>query len=223
MSSQLDRDAAAVTAVPAAIALRGGMDWRAGLPALTGLLGTLRELRTGDAASLFASLTTETVARFISPPPTSVEGFEKFIACTDRQRAEGRYVCFAVVPRGSDVAVGLFHVRALAADFRTAEWGFALAAEHWGTGLFAEGAQLTLKFLFDEVGVLRLEARAALANGRGNGALQKIGAKQEGVLRASFARGGEFLDQALWTILESEWRTLQAKFVWTSQPLVPSP
>ena len=39
-----------------------------------------------DAASLFALLTTEEVARFISPPPTSVEGFEKFIAWAHRER-----------------------------------------------------------------------------------------------------------------------------------------
>jgi RimJ/RimL family protein N-acetyltransferase len=38
---------------------------------------------------------------------------------------------------------------------------------------------------------------------------------QEGVLRRSFQRNGEYLDQALWTILQDEWR-LQAKTVWGS-------
>ncbi|MDE3153994.1 MAG: GNAT family N-acetyltransferase, partial [Acidobacteriota bacterium] len=52
----------------------------------------------------------------------------------------------------------------------------------------------------------RLEARAAVRNGRGNGALRKLGAVQEGVLRRSFLRHGEYLDQVLWTILADEWR-----------------
>src|SRR5207248_7521548 len=171
-----------------------------GLPTLDGSLVTLRDLRASDAASLHASLTTEAVSRFISPPPTTVEGFERFIAWTHRQRAAGKYVCFAVVPRGSNVAVGLFQVRSLSADFQNAEWGFALAADCWGSGMFVEGARLALEFVFTTIGVHRLEARAALANGRGNGALLKIGAKQEGVLRESFLRRGAFLDQALWTI-----------------------
>ena len=47
---------------------------------------TLRELRASDAPSLFAMLTTEEVTRFISPPPTTVEGFVKFIAWTIRER-----------------------------------------------------------------------------------------------------------------------------------------
>lgn len=193
-----------------------GRTWRVGVPTLTGSLVSLRELQASDASSLFTSLTTDQVAQLISPPPTTLEGFENFVAWTHRQRADGLHVCFAVIPHGSDAAVGLFQVRTLSTDFHTAEWGFALAPEHWGSGMFTDGAQLTLKFVFDIVGVRRLEARVALVNGRGNGALQKIGAKQEGVLRASFMRHGEFLDQALWTILESEWRTMQAKFVWTS-------
>src|SRR5436190_1355974 len=61
-------------------------DWRTGLPVLTGGYVTLRELRTTDAASLFALLTTEEVSRFISPPPSTVEGFEKFITWAPRQR-----------------------------------------------------------------------------------------------------------------------------------------
>ena len=187
-------------------------DWRNGLPVLTGLQITLRELRPTDAQSLFAMLTTEEVARFISPPPTTVEGFERFIAWTARQRAAGEYVCFAVVPNGSDAAVGLFQVRSLEPGFGSAEWGFALGSMYWGSGIFLDGAKLVLDFVFDVMGVHRVEARAAVRNGRGNGALRKIGAVQEGVLRRSFLRNGQYLDQVLWSIVSDDW--LQAKAVW---------
>ncbi|MGE5245311.1 MAG: GNAT family N-acetyltransferase [Betaproteobacteria bacterium] len=187
-------------------------DWRNGLPLLTGPLVVLRELRHSDAASLLALLSTEEVSRFISPPPTTVDGFERFIAWTHRERRAGRYICFAVVPRGTDTAAGLFQVRELEPGFGTAEWGFAIGSPFWGSGMFVESAQLVLDFVFEYVGVHRLEARAALRNGRGNGALRKIGAVQEGVLRRSFVRHGEYLDQALWSILEDDWRA--AKAVW---------
>src|SRR5687768_1670620 len=64
-------------------------DWKAGLPVLTGSKVTLRELRVSDAPALFAMLTTEEVSRFISPPPTTVEGFERFIMWANRERAMG--------------------------------------------------------------------------------------------------------------------------------------
>lgn len=181
-------------------------DWRSGLPVLTGGWVTLRELRTEDAASLFALLTTEEVARFISPPPSSVEGFEKFIEWTLRQRTAGTYACFAVTLKGFDTAIGIFQVRAGDAGFETAEWGFAVGSAFWGTGVFQEGAGMLLEFAFDTLNVRRLEARAAVQNGRGNSALIKMGAVQEAILRKSFVKNGRTYDQVLFAILESDWR-----------------
>jgi RimJ/RimL family protein N-acetyltransferase len=181
-------------------------DWRQSLPVLTGTGATLRELRLSDASTLLSLLTTEEVSRFISPPPSTIDGFERFIQWTQRERAAGAYVCFGVVPAGSDAAVGIFQLRQLEPDFGTAEWGFAMGAIYWGTGLFEESARLVVDFAVDKVGVHRLEARAAVLNGRGNGALKKIGANRECVLRKSFLRDGEYLDQVLWTITGEDWR-----------------
>ena len=180
-------------------------DWRTGLPVLTGTRVTLREMRVSDAPSLFAMLTTEEVARFISPPPTTVEGFERFIMWANRERAAGTYACFAIVPHGMDTAVGIFQVRQIEPAWGTAEWGFAIGSPFWGTGAFADGAKLVLDFAFETIGVHRLEARAAVQNVRGNAALRKLGAVQEGVLRRSFLRNGQYLDQALWAILDEDW------------------
>ena len=181
-------------------------DWRQGLPTLRGHQVVLRELRASDAASLFALLTTEEVARFISPPPSTVEGFARFIAWTVRQRAAGTYACFAVTLTGFDTAIGIFQIRETEPGFGTAEWGFAVGSAFWGTGVFQDGAELVLDFAFETLGVHRLEARAAVLNGRGNGALQKIGAVQECLLRKSFVRNGQSLDQVLYAILDSDWR-----------------
>jgi len=180
-------------------------DWRSALPVLAGSNFTLRELRLEDATSLFAMLTTEEVSRFISPPPTTVEGFEKFIEWALLERAQGNYACYAAVPHGVNSAIGIFQVRTLEPGFAMAEWGFALGSQFWGTNLFAEGARLILGFTFETLGVGRLEARAAIGNARGNGALRKVGAVQEGVLRRSFFRHGMHHDQMLWSILAEDW------------------
>jgi RimJ/RimL family protein N-acetyltransferase len=187
-------------------------NWQQALPVLSGSMVTLRELRLSDAASLLSMLSSEEVARFISPPPTTIDGFERFIAWTNRERAAGNYVCFGVVPHGMDTAIGIFQIRQLEPGFGTAEWGFAMGSAFWGTGAFMDAAKMVIDFAFDVVETHRLEARAAVANGRGNGALRKVGAMQEGILRKSFLRNGEYLDQTLWTILDEDWR--RSKSVW---------
>ena len=209
------RDAQEVIDVHAAMASAQRVttsDWRQALPVLTGSMATLRELRLSDAPALLAMLSTEEVSRFISPPPTTVEGFERFIAWTHRERAAGNYICFAVVPHNMDTAIGIFQVRQLEPGFGTAEWGFAMGSSFWGSGIFLDAAALVVDFAFDVVGTRRLEARAATANGRGNGALRKVGAVQEGVLRKSFLRDGEYLDQILWTILDDDWRRSRSQW-----------
>jgi RimJ/RimL family protein N-acetyltransferase len=214
MPYQPDLDRAMASATPTVTAATATItsDWRNALPVLSGSMVSLRELEVSDAASLFAMLTPQEVSRFISPPPTTVEGFEKFVRWARGERAAGRYLCFAVVPHGLTTAVGLFQIRQLEPSFETAEWGFALGSDFWGTGMFIDGARMMVDFAIEVLHVRRLEARAAVANGRGNGALRKLGAVEEGVLRRSFLRNGQYLDQMLWSILSEEWR--QAKATW---------
>jgi len=210
-----------MTVTPTATPEVTSSDWQAGLPTLCGKQVVLRELRASDAASLFALLTTEEVSRFISPPPNTVEGFERFIAWTIRQRSAGAYVCFAVTLQGFDTAIGIFQIRQLDPTFASAEWGFAIGSAFWGTGVFQDGAELVVDFAFETIGVHRLEARAAVQNGRGNGALQKLGAVQEAVLRKSFLRNGSYLDQVLYTILDEDWQTTR-RTTSRSYPSAPS-
>jgi len=208
MPYQPELERAATIATPSTVT---SSNWRASLPVLAGDQFVLRELRIEDAPTLLAMLTTEEVSRFISPPPTTVEGFEHFIAWTQHERALGNYICYGVVPAGMTTAVGLFQLRSLEPGFGSCEWGFALGSQFWGTGVFVKGARLILDFGVDVVGLQRLEARAAVANGRGNGALRKIGAVQEGVLRRSFLRHGQYHDQVLWSILAEDWRLLRVE------------
>jgi ribosomal-protein-alanine N-acetyltransferase len=179
--------------------------WIGRLPDLTGPRARMRQLDPSDAPALLAMLTGEEMTRFISPPPATLEGFERFIAWTDRQRERGAYVGWGVTLKGNDTPIGLFQVRRLDRTFELAEWGFAIASPYWGTGLFEECARMALNFVFDALPVQRLEARAAVRNGRGNGALLKLGAVQEGILRQSLRRNGQLLDQVMYSILKADW------------------
>jgi ribosomal-protein-alanine N-acetyltransferase len=189
--------------------------WNERLPVLRSEGITLRELRVSDAGSLLSLLTTDEATCFISPRPMTLEGFERFITWSQREREAGRCVWFAVVADGYDTVIGLFHIRQREPSFDTAEWRFALGPEFWGSGLFVKGAELVIEFTFEVLGAHRLEARAALQNGRGNSALRKIGAVEEGILRQSCLRGGLHHDQSLWSILREDW--YRSKAVWGSK------
>src|SRR5436853_5774176 len=190
-------------------------DWTRGLPVFKGQRMMLRELVKTDATTLLSMLSTEEVAKFISPPPTTPEGFQKFIQWAVKQREAGQQMTFGMVPEGFDHAVGLVQIRAIAPRFSVAEWGFAVGSPFWGTGLFLASARKALDFAFERTDVNRLEARSMVHNGRGNGALRKMGAVQEGVLRGSLLKDGKYVDQIMWSIIARDW--YQAKAVWNER------
>ena len=187
-------------------------DWTKQLPVLAGRRLTMRELLPSDAGSLLSMLSTAEVAKFISPPPTTLQGFEKFVRWTIGERQAGRQFTFGIVPEGCDHAVGIVQVRAIGPQFSVAEWGFALGSAYWGSGLFVTGARMTLDFAFECASVHRVEARAAVGNARGNGVLRKLGAVQEGRLRSSLLKDGCYLDQFMWSLVANDW--MRSKAIW---------
>jgi ribosomal-protein-alanine N-acetyltransferase len=178
--------------------------WHDSVPVLHGSTVSLRELELRDAPTLLELISAPEVAKYISQPPDSIEAFEQFILWTHEERRRGRYLSLGIVPHGMDTAVGLIHIRRMDLGFDTAEWGFALGSAFWGTGVFEESARMVLDFVFDVIGVTRLEARVAIPNGRGHGALCKLGAVQEAVLRKAVSIQGQSLDQTLWSIIDSD-------------------
>lgn len=206
------------------------LDWRRSLPVLTSQDVVLREVQPCDAPELAALMSMPEVARFISPPPATVEGFERFIEHSQRQRAQGEGACFALTLRNGMTPVGILQIRMPLPPQRdialinggsaTAEWGFALSSSYWGTGLFQQAAALIMEFAFEQVGVHRLEARCALSNGRGQRALSKIGASAEGILRQGLMAADGPADQVLLTIVDRDWRLQRGQSRRVVVPLV---
>ncbi len=180
-------------------------DWRRRLPVLRGRRVVLREIRLADVDPLMAALADPEVTRHITPPPATREQFERFVRWARAGRRAGRFVCFVPVSRASGCPAGVIEVWPIDSGFDVAEWGFVIGRAWWGTGLFHEAAELVLEFVFGTLGTARLEARSAVANGRGNEALRKLGAVEEGLLRRCFALRGERRDHVMWSILADEW------------------
>jgi RimJ/RimL family protein N-acetyltransferase len=175
------------------------------LPVLRGTDIMLRELETADAESLMLSLATDTPREFIPAPPSTVEGFERFITISRQKRDEDRGGCYGVIPRGADGPVGLFQFTLIETAPRVVEWGFILGNRFWGTGVFAKSAALVLDFLFDEYGVERVQGRCAVENARATAAFRKLGATPGAIRHEGTAFFDRPRDGQTWTIVGAEW------------------
>ena len=180
-------------------------DWRNALPTLIGRSVTLREVAPPDIGALVDLLSLADATRFGIDNPVSDVAIQELIDRALLDRAAGKGFTYAITGAASRSLVGLGQVRQLDPMFEAAEWELTIAPSSRGTGVFLEAARLLGSFTFGVIGTHRLEARVPLHNGRANGALRKLGAVQEGILRRSLRRNGDYVDQVLWSILKEDW------------------
>jgi N-acetyltransferase len=180
-------------------------NWRSELPTLTGRSVTLREVAPADLGPLVDLLSIGDATRFGIDGPVSDVSVQDLIDRAARDRAAGLSFTYAITLNATRAVVGIVQVRQLDPAFEAAEWELTVAPSSRGTGVFLEAARLAGSFTFGTIGTHRLEARVLLQNGRANGALRKLGAVQEGILRRSLRRRGEYFDQVLWSVLKEDW------------------
>jgi RimJ/RimL family protein N-acetyltransferase len=183
----------------------GVSSWHDELPSLTGRVVLLREPVSGDLGPLVDLLSLADAMPFGLDEPVSELGVQELIEQFAGERATGASFSYVITLAAARTIVGLVQVRQLDPSFEAAEWEWTVAPSSRGSGVFLEAARLVGSFTFGTVGAHRLESRVLLRNGRANGALRKLGAVQEGVLRRSVRRGGEYVDQVLWSLLKEDW------------------
>ncbi len=179
--------------------------WRGELPTLVGRSVTLREPVLADIAPLYSLLSLADATRFGVEDAMTELATQELIERAVRDRAAGVAFTYAITVSASRAVVGLIQVRQLDPAFEAAEWECTIAPSSRGTAVFLEAARLVGSFAFGSVAVHRLEARVLLQHGRAQGALRKLGAVQEGVLRHSARRSGQYFDQVLWSLLKEDW------------------
>jgi aminoglycoside 6'-N-acetyltransferase len=180
-------------------------DWRLDLPVLSSPNLVLREPRVHDVGALMDLLSTGDATSFGLTEPVSELSVSLFVERIRGERAAGLSFTYAITMGPAGTIVGMVQVRQLDPAFDSGEWEMTLAPSVRGTGVFVEAARLVATFAFADVGAHRLETRVLLLNGRANGALRKLGAVQEGVLRRSVRREGQYFDQVLWALVKDDW------------------
>jgi RimJ/RimL family protein N-acetyltransferase len=180
-------------------------DWRSELPNLAARQVTLRELSAQDFGPLVGLLSLADATQFGLDELNPDIAAQQLIERAPRDRAGGVGFTYAITISATQAFVGVIQIRQLDPMFEAAECECTIAPASRGTSVFLEAARLAGSFAFSATGAHRLEARVMQQNGRGNGALRKLGAVQEGVLRRSIRRGTEYFDQVLWSVLKEVW------------------
>ena len=188
---------------------------------LTGQAFTLRYADPGDAAALFALASDPEVTRWFSwGPYTSQDEPRAYIAGLQEERERGERLDF-VIDDAAHGVVGVTGLAELSRRDRRAMVGTWLGRQHWGSGANAASKALILHLAFEVCGLARVGAYSNPRNERSTRALERIGFRHEGVLRAWHRHGDLHHDVNVFGLLREEWSGAPFDVVVEGEPPAP--
>lgn len=113
---------------------------------------------------------------------------------------------FAITDKITGISMGYCGFYAYAPLFNRAEIGYALAKEHWGKGIVPEACKALVVFGIEQCGLNRIEATVYPENKGSIRVCEKLGMKQEGILRKHVMREGHYRDRLLMALLKEDWK-----------------
>lgn len=164
----------------------------------------LEPLGAQHAAGLHAIVDDRIWAGMTSPRPTSAAEWEQYVAA---EQAAADKLAFAVVGEAGRELRGHTTFYDLVRSQRRVEIGSTFYGRAWWGGSTNPACKyLLLRHAFEQWGMQRVALRADARNTRSRAAIQRLGARPEGVLRKHrIAPDGSAGDTAYFSIVDDEW------------------
>jgi [ribosomal protein S5]-alanine N-acetyltransferase len=165
----------------------------------------LRYATPADAPRLLEIASDPAVTRFFSwGPYTDVAQPQAYIGSLPEKRERGELLDF-LIDHGEDGPIGVTGLSELSVRNRHATVGSWFGHRWWGSGANLESKALIAALAFRELGMDRLTAWANTRNGRSQVALERVGFKREGVLRAFHRHGDVLHDVVVFGMTNKGW------------------
>ena len=168
----------------------------------------LRRFSPDDDRAVFANWASDPeVCRYLMwEPHESPEQTRQVLQLWCSSYKNKDFYQWAIVPRELGKPIGSISV--VFSDTRSAraQIGYCIGRSWWGKGYTTLAARAVIDFLFDKVGMQRVEARHDIRNPASGRVMEKCGMQYEGTLRSSEWIKGCYCDVAWYSILEREWR-----------------
>ncbi|HEU5210146.1 MAG TPA: GNAT family protein [Longimicrobiales bacterium] len=181
-------------------------------PTLTGSTVRLEPLTLEHVPGLCAVGLDPELWRWTTSLVDDAGEMERYVQVALRAQESGSAIPFATIELASGRVVGSTRFAAIARPFRRVEIGWTWVARPWQrTAVNTEAKYLMLRHAFEVEGCIRVEFKTDVLNQASRNALQRIGAREEGVLRDHVITAtGRVRDTIYFSILAREWPDVKA-------------
>lgn len=173
----------------------------------------LEPLSTDHAEELFHAGQEPDIWQYMPIPGfRTVEDTLAWIDESLAEQSKGLHLPFAIVHKGEGRAVGSTRYLDIQRPHRSLEIGWTwIAPQFQRTAVNTECKFLLLRHAFEDLDTSRVTIKTDRRNERSQKAIERIGAKREGILRNHYIMwDGYVRDSVFYSVIDSEWPSVKA-------------
>ncbi|MGE7672343.1 GNAT family N-acetyltransferase [Lysinibacillus sp. NPDC094403] len=159
------------------------------IPVLKTARLTLRPISLNDLEAMFNYASSENVARYVTwEPHKSLDDTKEFVELILNGYSQGKHLFWGI--EYEQKLIGTIDFVSINETHKFAEIGYVLSEAYWNKGITTEAAKKLIDFGFNELGLVRIQARCFEENIGSQKVMEKSGMLYEGILRKSmFVKG----------------------------------
>lgn len=117
---------------------------------------------------------------------------------------EGKIAPWGIQCKKDNKLIGTVDFVSWQPQHKTAEIGYALSMDYWGRGIATEAAKELIRFGMNEMELVRIQAKALVANKGSERVMEKAGMNYEGILRKFIFIKGAHYDVKMYSIIRED-------------------
>ena len=165
----------------------------------------LRKARMEDAEPMFRNWANDAeVTKFLTwPAHGSIEVSERVLASWVDCYQKDDYYQWMIVLKETGEPIGSI-MASTVGRAESAHIGYCIGKAWWHQGIMTEALTAVMEYLFEQVGMNRIEARHDVNNPHSGAVMKKCGMRYEGTHRAADRNNQGICDTAIYAMLRSE-------------------
>ena len=167
----------------------------------------LRELKEEDAEDLYEIFSSEEVMRYYGMYPVEeIESVKEMIRNFHSGFMNNRSIRWGIVEKLSSKVVGTCGFHCINERHLRTEIGYELSEKYWHKGYMQEALKEIIGYGFDKLKFMRIEGLIYPDNKSSRKSLEKLGFREEGLLREYMNFRDERTDLLIFSLLKREFK-----------------
>lgn len=166
----------------------------------------LRRITLDDVEDIFAYGSIEEVTRYVTwDPHRTLSDTMEFVQFILNQYEYNKQVApWGIEYKENGRLIGTINFISWQPKHKSAELGYVISPDYWGKGIGTEATKKVIEYGFENMDLVRIQARCLVGNIGSSRVMEKAGMTFEGILRKVAFIKGEHQDLKVYSILKDE-------------------